>query len=139
MAISAKRVAILLLPIVLAGCFGSGDDELHFTLFKDNTPQQFPDNYRTETLAFMRTYLNNPVGVREAAMAEPVERDVNGHRRYVACLRYSARASDGDYRGSREHAVVFVKGRLDHMIEKGSDLCAGVAYAPFPEMEKMTR
>lgn len=124
---------------MLAGCFGSGDEELHFSLFKDNTPQQFPDNYRTETLAFMRTYLNDPVGVREAAMAEPVERDVNGHRRYVACLRYSARDSDGNYRGSREHAVVFVKGRLDRMVEKGGELCAGVAYAPFPEMEKMTR
>ena len=126
--------------MVLAGCAGSsGGDEVHFTLFKDNTPQSFPDNYRTETLAFMRTYLNNPVGVREAAMAEPVEHDVNGHRRYIACLRYSARDPDGSYRELREHAVLFVKGRLDRMIEKPGELCAGVAYAPFPELEKMTR
>jgi hypothetical protein len=90
-------------------------------------------------LAFMKTYLNNPVGVRDAAMADPVMRDVNGKMRYVACLRYSARESDGSYREPREHAVLFVNGRLDRMIEKSGELCTSVALAPFPDMEKMTR
>ncbi len=138
--ISAKRVAALMLPIVLAACVG-GDESRSFSLFGDgkDTPQPVPSNYRTELLAFMRTYLNNPVGVRDAVLGEPVMRDVNGKMRYITCLRYSARESDGSYREPRERAVLFVNGRLDRMIEKSGELCAGAAMSPFPEMEKMTR
>ena len=138
--ISARRVAILILPIALAACAG-GDEGRSFSLFdsKPDTPQSFPNNYRTELLAFMKTYLNNPVGVRDAAMAEPVMRDVNGKMRYVSCLRYSSRESDGGYREPRERAALFVNGRLDRLIEKAGELCTGAALAPFPEMEKLTR
>jgi hypothetical protein len=138
--VSAKRVATLILPVVLVAC-SSGGEERSFSLFdnKPDTPQSFPGNYRAELLAFMKTYLNNPVGVHDAAMAEPVMRDVNGKMRYISCLRYSARESDGSYREPHESAVLFVNGRLDRMIEKGGELCAGVAFAPFPELEKMTR
>lgn len=141
MGISAKRVATLLLPIALAACSSSGDEGRSLSLFNDkpDTPQSFPANYRAELLAFMRTYLNNPVGVRDAAMAEPVMRDVNGKMRYISCLRYSARESDGSYREPHERAVLFVNGRLDRLIEKGGELCSGVALAPFPDLEKMSR
>ena len=53
--------------------------------------QPFPDNYRAELLAFMKTYLNNPVGVHDGAMAEPVQRTVGGRVRYVSCLRFTPR------------------------------------------------
>lgn len=142
MGISAKRVATLLLPIALAACSSSGGDEgRSLSLFNDkpDTPQSFPANYRAEMLAFMRTYLNNPVGVREPAVADPVMRDVNGKMRYISCLRYSARESDGSYREPHERAVLFVNGRLDRLIEKGGELCSGVALAPFPDLEKMSR
>ena len=139
--ISARPLATLLLPIALAACSSGGDEGRSFSLFGDkpDTPQSFPGNYRSELLAFMKTYLNNPVGVHDAAMAEPVMRDVNGKMRYISCLRYSARESDGSYREPRERAVLFVNGRLDRMIEKAGELCAGVTLAPFPELEKMTR
>jgi hypothetical protein len=143
--ISAKRLAAvfaaLILPMALSACAGGSDEGRGFSLFGDSkdTPQSFPANYRAELLAFMRTYLNNPVGVRDAAMAEPVMRDVNGKMRYVSCLRYSARESDGSYHEPRERAVLFVSGRLDRMIEKGGELCAGAAMTPFPELEKMAR
>ena len=137
----ARSLAFLLLPLVLGGCASGGEEGRSFSLFGDSkdTPQGFPNNYRTELLAFMKTYLNNPVGVREAALAEPVMREVNGRMRYVACLRYSAREADGSYREPRDRAVLFVNGRLDRMIEKGAELCAGLAYGSFPELEKMTR
>jgi len=134
--ISAKRLVILLVPVALAAC----TDGRSFSLFGDrDTPQSFPENYRPELLAFMKTYLNNPVGVRDAAVGDPVMRDVNGRMRYITCLRYSARESDGSYREPRDRAVLFVNGRLDRMIEKSGELCTGVALAPFPELEKMTR
>jgi hypothetical protein len=139
--ISAKRLAILMLPVGLAACAGGGEEGRSFSLFGDrnDTPQAFPTNYRAELLAFLKTYLNNPVGVRDAALAEPIMRDVNGKTRYIACLRYSARESDGSYREPRDRAVLFVNGRLDRMIEKGGELCAGAALAAFPDLEKMTR
>jgi hypothetical protein len=90
-------------------------------------------------LAFLKTYLNNPVGVRDAVMAEPVERVVGGRLRYVACLRFSAREPDGGYREPRERGFLFVDGRLDRIIENAVEPCAGVAYVPFAELEKLTR
>ena len=133
-------MAILILPITLGAC-GGGDEGRSLSLFNsDNAgPQPLPNNYRTEVLAFMKTYLNNPVGVRDAQIGEPATRDVGGKTRYVTCLRYSARESDGSYREPRERAILFLNGRLDRMIEKGGEICAGVALSPFPELEKMTR
>ena len=101
--------------------------------------QPFPTDHRAQVLAFLRTSLNNPVGIRDAAMAEPAQRNVGGRLRYVSCLRYNAREIDGSYGGVVQRAVVYVDARLDRMIEKAGDVCAGVAYAPFPELEKLTR
>jgi hypothetical protein len=138
--ILAKRVAILTLPIALAACAGSDDSRpISFMGGGGGGNQPFPSNYRSEELAFMRTYLNNPVGVRDAAMAEPTLHEVNGRSRYVGCLRYTARDTDGSYREPRDRAILFVNGRLDRVVENAGELCAGAAYAPFPELEKMTR
>jgi hypothetical protein len=87
----------------------------------------------------MKTYLNNPVGVHDAAMAEPTQRTVGGRLRYVGCLRFSARESDGSYRDTHERAIVYVDGRLDRVIENAGETCAAAVYAPFPDLEKMTR
>jgi hypothetical protein len=138
--ISAKRAAILLLPIALAAC--AGGDDSRSVAFTDNrgvANQPYPNNYRPELLAFMKTYLNNPVGVHDAVMADPVERTVGGRLRYVSCLRFTPRESDGSYRELRERAIVYIDGRLDRMIENASDVCAGVVYVPFPELQKLTR
>jgi hypothetical protein len=137
---SAKRAAILLLPIVLAACAGSDDSRgITYTDDRGVANQPYPDNYRAELLAFMKTYLNNPVGVHDAAVAEPVQRTVGGRLRYVACLRFTPRESDGGYRELRERAILYVNGRLDRIVENASDVCAGAVYAPFPELGKMTR
>ena len=131
---------MVLLPIALSACAASDDSKpITFTEDRGVSNQPFPNNYRTELLAFLKTYLNNPVGVRDAGMAEPVQRVVGGRQRYVVCVRYSARDSDGGYREPRERAVLFVDGRLDRIIENGLEPCIGAVYAPFPELEKMTR
>lgn len=136
---SAKRAAMLLLPLALAGCAGDGPNSITYTDDRGVANQPYPANYRPELLAFMRTYLNNPVGVKDAAIAEPVQRTVGGRLRYVVCLRYNARDTDGGYRGSRERGVLFVDARLDRIVEDASEICAGAAYAPFPALEQMTR
>lgn len=139
--ILAELVAITLLSIPLAGCLTS-DDGGSSTTFTDDrgvANQPFPDRYRDQILAFMRTYLNNPVGVREAGIAEPVQRTIGGRLRYVVCLRYSAKDTDGNYRPAHERGVLFVDGRLDRILDNTAEACAGASYAAFPELEKMTR
>ena len=139
MGISAKHAAILLLPLALAACAGSEESKsITYTDDRGVADQPFPADYRAQILAFMKTYLNNPVGVREAVMAEPVQRTVGGRLRYVSCLRYSTRDSAGSYREQRS-AILYVDTRLDRIIENAAEVCSGAAYAPFPDMEKMTR
>ena len=140
MGTSARIAAILSLPIALAACASSDDGKpITFTDDRGVSNQPYPNNYRTEVLAFMKTYLNNPVGVHNGAVGEPVQRTVGGRLRYVTCLRFSPRESDGSYREPRERGIMFVDGRLDRIIENAAEPCAGAVYAPFPELEKMTR
>lgn len=135
-----RYAVIVALPLALAGCFGGeGDRPTLMGGGQVGGPQPYPDNVRSDTLALMRAYLNNPVGVREASMAEPVQREVGGRQFYVSCLRFTPRETDGSYKGMRERAVIFVNGRADRVLERASELCAGAVYAPFPELEKMTR
>ena len=131
---------MVLLPIVLSACAASDEGKpITYTDDRGVSNQPYPNSYRAEVLAFLKTYLNNPVGARDAVVAEPVQRVVGGRLRYVVCLRFSPRESDGGYREPRERAVLFVDGRLDRIIENPTEPCAGVAYAPFAEMEKLTR
>ena len=118
-----------------------GDDDVRSTAFdnRGDGNQPYPDNYRSEVLAFMRTYLNDPVDVHDAAMADPVQRTVGGRVRYVSCLRFTPRESDGSYRETRERGILFVSGRLDRVVEQAGDICAGAVYAPFPDLEKLKR
>ena len=135
-----RYLAILLLPLALSACLDSDDSRTtSFVEDSNDSKQPFPNNYRPEMLAFLRTYLNNPVGVRDAMMADPVQRTVGGRVRWVSCVRYRERQLDGTYREPRERAVVFVNGRLDRVAQNSSELCAAAAYAPFPDMEKMVR
>jgi hypothetical protein len=134
-----RLLAILLLPIMLAACLGSDDSGPPSFMEDSSVPQPYPDNYRSELLAFMHTYLNNPVNVRNAMMSDPVQRTVGGRVRYVSCLRFSDQQSDGSYREPRERAVLFINGRLDRVLQNAGDACAGATYVPFPELEKMTR
>jgi hypothetical protein len=135
---TARYLAILLLPAMLTAC-QTDDAGTIFLASDDGANQPVPANYRPEILAFMHTYLNNPVGVREAAIAEPVQRTVGGRPRYVVCLRFAERQMDGTYRDVRERGVLFINGRLDRMLPNASDECAGAVYRPFPDMEKMQR
>jgi len=110
-----------------------------FITDSNDANQPFPASYRSELVAFLHTYLNNPVDVHDASVAEPVQRTVGGRLRYVSCLRYSPRESDGSYREPRERAVVYVDARLDRVLENPGDACSGATYAAFPELEKLTR
>ncbi len=130
-----KLGAVLLVAGVLGGCGGGA----LFSGPSNNVEQPVPADYKAQMAAFFRTYLKDPREIREAVVAEPAQRTVGGNPRYVVCTRFNARDNDGNYRGASVRAVVFVDGRLDRAIEPPGDLCAGVAYAPFPELQALQR
>ena len=133
----AGCAAAVVLAIGAGGCASNGD--LSYSADGGAENQPYPTNYRPQLLAFLRTYLNDPRGVREAGIAEPAQKKVGGRLRYVVCLRFNARGADGGYGGVKERAAMYIDTRFDRMIEDGTELCEGATYAPFPEMEKLTR
>jgi len=98
----------------------------------------FPEKYRAEILAYQRSYLNDPTGVRSAAISQPALRKVGSVERYVVCVRFNAKAPTGGYAGVREHMAIFLAGKLDQM-GVTRELCKDAAYEPFPELERLTR
>ncbi|HEY6024720.1 MAG TPA: hypothetical protein VIV34_11165 [Pseudolabrys sp.] len=102
----------------------------------------FPQGYRQDLLAYLRTYLNDPSHVRGAAVSQPQLKFIGPGDRYVACVRFNARNTDGKYLGSKDGAAVYVAGKLDRFFDVPKDvreLCKDAVFAPFPELERLTR
>jgi hypothetical protein len=99
----------------------------------------YPQTYRTDILAFLRTYLNDPTHIRGAFIAEPALLPAGPTKRYGVCLRFDARKAGGAYEGSKDRVVFFLSGKLDTMIEAKHDECTHAAFRPFPELERLTR
>lgn len=134
-----RSAALALAALCVSGCaWTGGSDGLSYTADRGVENQPYPANYRPELLALLRTYLNDPAGIREAGISEPAQKEVGGRRRYVVCVRFNARSA-GRYAGIKERAGMYIDGRLDRIIEETEDLCKGATYAAFPELEKLTR
>lgn len=146
-----RFISTVLLGVAVAACSGSffgGDASRRQAEEAKNTP---PVNYRADLAAFMRTYLNDPTNIRSASVSQPELKTLGPVDRYVACLRFNAKNSSGQYAGLRDSLAVFIAGKLDRLIElKGTgpeaiqnqhfaDFCAAVAYQPFPELEHLSR
>ena len=73
-----------------------------------------PATYKEDVLAAVRSYVNNPRNIREAAISEPVLKSVGrGAERYVVCVRFNAMNMDGKYTGAAARIAVFRRGKLD--------------------------
>ena len=102
----------------------------------------FPDNYKADILAAMHAYVNDPTGIRDASISAPAIKDVPGSgSRYIVCLRFNAKQSNGAYAGEQQIAAMFLAGRFDDFLDPMTSHapCAGAAYAPFPELERLKR
>jgi len=99
----------------------------------------YPANYRTDTIAFLKSWLNDTSGIRDAAISEPVLKSAGRVDRYVLCVRFNARNSTGKYQGTKDRMVVFLAGKLDTMVDARRDECTGAKYQPFPELERLGR
>ena len=132
--------AVFGLMLVLGGCSGNPlapaapaavatDDELNV----------YPANYKAEVLGAMHAYLNDPTGIRDAGISPPALKPVGDHPRYVVCVRFNAKKARNVYAGAKVAAAMFLAGRLDHMLDAAHEQCAGAAFAPFPDLQKLTR
>lgn len=128
-----RRVAKLYLLSALAasllGCTSSKKEE--------ENPNTFPTNYKTEILNTLTTTLDDPTNVRNASITEPAIRPAAKVDRYVVCIRFDARDVSRQYTGTKDRIAVFYEGHLDQLIDATKEQCGGVAYKPFPELEKL--
>ena len=135
------RFLLLLALLAVGGCStdtGPSQAELRAQWEAQNV---FPQTYKQDLLAFLRTYLNDPSHIRAASVSQPQRKTVGAGDRYVACVRYNARNSDGKYAGSKDGAAVYVAGKLDRFLDgkQAQPHCKDAAYTPFPELEHLTR
>jgi hypothetical protein len=130
-----RHVGLIIIALALSGCAGG-----HHRTDEEGI-NAYPTNYKTDILAAMHVYLNDPTAIRDASISEPVLKPatLTTPSRYMLCLRFNPKKTATVYEGMREVAAVFVAGRFDQFIETPKDLCAGVTYAPFPELEKLSR
>ena len=135
-------LVVALATASLGGCateIGPSASELKANWDAQNV---FPERYRQDLLAFLHTYLNDPSHIRDAGVSQPQLKYIGPGDRYVACVRYNARNTDGKYQGSKDGAATYVAGKLDRFLDTPKEvreLCKDVAFAPFPELEKLTR
>ena len=135
----AVRRSVLLLALALAAC-GKTLDDLSSDQRKAawTAANVYPAEYRAELVAYLRTYLNDPTGIREAAISEPALKPVGPGDRYVVCVRFNPKGGAG-YAGLKDHLVIYAGGKLDRYVETAGESCKDAAYAAFPELERLTR
>jgi len=143
--------AIAAVAILLAGCAGSASRREE----REARINLVPENYKTDILAALHAYVADPTNIRDAYISEPAIKPVaGGQNRYVACVRFNAKNSDGRYTGSRDIIAIFAAGRFDQFLDQtllanqpnqsGSativkETCGQADYKRFPELEMLTR
>jgi len=143
----ALALVVLALAVALAGCGSSRSREE-----REARINVYPDNYRADLQAALHAYVNDPTNIRDAYLSDPAVKPLGTQNRYVACLRYNAKNSDGRYTGSKDVLAIFLSGRFDQFVELQlnqanqssqatamKELCAQADYKRFPELEAMTR
>ena len=98
----------------------------------------YPANYKSDILGAMHAYLDNPTGIREAAIGEPALKTKAAPPATWSVVRFNGKKGRGnEYAGAREIAAEFMVGRFNQFIENIKDLCAGTTYTPFPELQNL--
>jgi hypothetical protein len=133
-----SRLILVLFAATLSACAGVEKDYSGPETQGGRSVNIFPEKYRDEILAYQRSYLNDPTGIRSAAISQPALRKVGSVERYVVCVRLNAKGAAGGYTGVREHLAIFLAGKLDQM-GPTREQCKDATYEPFPELERLVR
>ena len=132
------RKGLLAGILLLSGCAGGERDYSGPETKGGASVNIVPESYRAEIVAYQRSYLNDPSGIRQAGISQPALKNVGVGERYVVCVRFDAKGANGAYTGVREYLAIFLAGKLDQMGQT-REQCKDASYQPFPELERLTR
>ena len=142
LALLGRLAAGALFVVSLAGCatdVGPSKEELKARWEAQNV---YPQTYKADLLAFLRTYLNDPGHVRAAQVSQPQRKPVGEGERFVVCVRYRERKDSGAYAAPKDGAATYVSGKLDRFFDEKAEvqaLCKDATLEAFPELEKLER
>jgi hypothetical protein len=126
-------VGVVALCLSLGGCGGLGFGGKT----PDVDPNLFPDNFKKDIIDTLSVTLPDPTNLRGAQVSDPVLKPVGREPRYASCVRYQARDADKRYTELQTRIAYFFGGRLNQLVDANAEQCAGAAYKPFPELEKL--
>lgn len=130
------------LSVAMAGCAKDVGPTAEELKARWETQNVYPEGYKSDLLAFMRTYLNDPAHIRSASASRPERKSVGQGERFVSCVRYRERKDGGAYGAPKDGAATFVSAKLDRFFDTALEvktLCKDAVFEPFPEMEKLSR
>jgi hypothetical protein len=132
-----RRAASFTAAALLLGACARGALDFGHEAGADKGIHAYPDNYKADILAAMHAYLNDPSGIRDASISEPMLKEVGDGTRYVVCLRFNGKRDNGNYAGIKQVEAVFLAGRFDDFVDAPREPCLAATYAPFPELEQI--
>ncbi len=116
------------LLVALAACsemgFGSREP-------KTVDPNVYPEKYKTDLVAYVRSNPGDMLNVRDASLSAPALRQFGSESRYFVCLRTLGQD------GRKDKLVVFFSGRINQFIDATAEQCGAATYQPFPELVEM--
>lgn len=132
----------VLMLLVLGGCSGGSDVLTYLTPGKVPDPPKlepgvFPTRYKAEVAEVMRTQLSSAVA--SAYIGDPVLRPVAGVPHYITCVRTSLRNINNLDAGNQSNYVIFLGGIVNQFLPGTPELCSGLNYQRFPEIETVRR
>jgi hypothetical protein len=124
---TSKAVLACVLILLLAAVAGCSDSGFWGKPEKAVDPNAYPENYKKDMLAYVKTHPAELLNAREASISTPALKQFGTQSRYFACLRVNG----PDWR--KEKMLVFYSGGINQFIDAG-DQCGAAAYQPFPEL-----
>jgi hypothetical protein len=129
--------ALALLAAALGGCSGGVPGAGKAAEPPPLNPTQFPAQYKSEVADFVRRFLNNPTKVKDAYIGQPALKPVNGQPQYITCVRYNPRDASNRYTGTESRLAIFLGGRLNQFLPGNPEMCGGLTYQRYPEIENL--
>jgi hypothetical protein len=125
-------VALSVLVLALAAC-SSDSDKAALT-----NPNVYPTDYKGAIVATLRELFkkSETASVSGALISPPVLSQVDKDRLYTLCVHYTAHSANG-YVSTSTRLGYFYGGQLNQLVPVSDDQCAGVAYQPFNELNRL--
>lgn len=127
------RIAILLFPLLLAGCSYTGPVDPVRSMVEAG---EFPANYRALIVADAVENYFDPYSIRSAEVSEPfLQNHVTLGHFWAVCVKSNGKNRMGGYVGIETDAYVFRGGSIVEKSTHPETYCGSAVYAPFPELE----